>query len=72
MMGISRIAEIISLKGSKNPRRFARSAASSASVGGISGVVETDHKTDPIEQIAPTKKDPNTQCDPKTCKKTLR
>ena len=40
----------ISIKGSSMPFLLARSAASSSGVGGISGVVFTDHNTDAMEQ----------------------
>jgi len=52
------IADPISIKGASSPPFCERSFSSSSSVGGISGVLETDHSTEPIEQTAPTKKDP--------------
>jgi len=47
--------ENISLKGVRKLLCSALSAASSSSVGGISGVLMTDQATDTMEQIAPTK-----------------
>ena len=61
VMGISFIAEIISMKGSKNPFFLSRIIFNSSSVGGISGVFEVDHNTEPMEHTEPTKKEPNTQ-----------
>jgi hypothetical protein len=55
------MAENISIKGANNPPFSARKAASSSSVGGISGVVEVDQSTEVMEQIEPKKKDAKTQ-----------
>ena len=58
---MSRMAELISMNGENTPPGRSRMAFSSSSAGGISGVREVDHNTDPIEQMAPKKKDPKTQ-----------
>ena len=55
------MAEIISLKGVNIPCLLDRICSSSVAEGGISGVLETDQRTEVIEQNEPTKKDPKTQ-----------
>ena len=56
-LGISTIAEPISLKGVNTFIFSAFNAASSSAVGGISGVLKTDHPTVAMEQILPRKKE---------------
>jgi hypothetical protein len=58
---MSRTALPMSRTNGVSPRGCARRMASSSGEGGFSGVDSTEIRTEPIEQTAPRKNEPNTQ-----------